>query len=81
MPTNIKIKHKELSHIHATLHIHQLATTNQTNIYYSDINDFKKDSQNENSSFALLCSENYVLTTNKCIRHLYDEIKHILYRD
>ena len=48
---------------------------------YSNNNYFDKDRQNENSRFALLCTENYVLRTRKFIRHLYDEGKHILHKD
>ena len=42
---------------------------------YSDDNYFEKDGQNENSHFALFCTENKVLRTSKCTRHLYDERK------
>ena len=47
----------------------------------SEINYYQKDNQNENSRFALLCIENYVLGTSKFIHHPYDKGKHILYRD
>ena len=46
---------------------------------YGDI--FSTDIIDDNARFKYLCSEDIVLKTSKLVRHLYDERKHILYKE